>query len=47
LWQLAYTELFLTDIFWPDFREDNLLNSIVDYQKRQRRFGRIGEQVSA
>jgi|TARA_Y100001001_G_scaffold163591_1_gene192964 undecaprenyl diphosphate synthase len=47
LWQLAYTELFLTDIFWPDFREDNLLNSIVDYQKRQRRFGQIGEQVSA
>ena len=47
LWQLAYTELILTDIFWPDFREDNLLNSIVDYQKRQRRFGQIGEQVSA
>jgi len=47
LWQLAYTELFLTDIFWPDFREDALLNSIVDYQKRQRRFGQIGEQVSA
>ena len=47
LWQLAYTELFLTDIFWPDFREDDLLNSIVDYQKRQRRFGQIGEQVSA
>ena len=47
LWQLAYTELFLTDIFWPDFREDNLLNSIVDYQKRQRRFGQTGEQVSA
>ena len=47
LWQLAYTELFLTDIFWPDFREDDLLNSIVDYQKRQRRFGQTGEQVSA
>jgi len=47
LWQLAYTEFFLTDIHWPDFREEDLLNSIVDYQGRQRRFGQIEEQVSA
>ena len=47
LWQLAYTEFFLTDIHWPDFREEDLLNSIIDYQGRQRRFGQIKEQVSA
>ncbi len=47
LWQLAYTEFFLTDIHWPDFREEDLLNSIIDYQGRQRRFGQIEEQVSA
>jgi undecaprenyl diphosphate synthase len=47
LWQLAYTEFFLTDIQWPDFREEDLLNSIIDYQGRQRRFGQIEEQVSA
>tara|TARA_Y100000758_G_scaffold225263_1_gene162930 strand:- start:683 stop:1435 length:753 start_codon:yes stop_codon:yes gene_type:complete len=47
LWQLAYTELFMTDMFWPDFREKALLEAIVDYQNRQRRFGQTGEQVSA
>ena len=47
LWQIAYTEFFLTDIHWPDFREEDLLNSIIDYQGRQRRFGQIEEQVSA
>ena len=47
LWQLAYTELFMTNMFWPDFREKALLEAIVDYQNRQRRFGQTGEQVSA
>ena len=47
LWQLAYTELFMTNMFWPDFREKALLEAIVDYQSRQRRFGQTGEQVSA
>ena len=47
LWQLAYTELFMTNMFWPDFREKELLEAIVDYQNRQRRFGQTGEQVSA
>ena len=46
LWQLAYTELFMTNMFWPDFREKALLEAIVDYQNRQRRFGQTGEQVS-
>ena len=45
LWQSAYTELYMVDIFWPEFREKELLNSINDYQSRQRRFGRTGEQV--
>ncbi len=47
LWQSAYTEFYMTDAFWPDFREKELLNSILDYQSRQRRFGQTGEQVSA
>jgi len=46
LWQLAYTELFMTNMFWPDFREKALLEAIEDYQSRQRRFGLTGEQVS-
>ena len=47
LWQSAYTELFLTDTFWPDFREDSLFKAINDYQTRQRRYGMTGEQISA
>ena len=46
LWQSAYTELYMTDKFWPDFREDELLHSILDYQTRQRRYGQTSEQVS-
>jgi undecaprenyl diphosphate synthase len=45
LWQLAYSELYFTDIYWPDFREENLFAAIVDYQRRERRFGKIGEQI--
>ena len=45
LWQSAYTELYMVDVFWPEFREKELLSSINDYQSRQRRFGRTGEQV--
>lgn len=45
LWQMAYTELYFTDILWPDFTGDDLLDSILDFQKRQRRFGYTGEQV--
>ena len=46
LWQSAYTELYMTDIFWPDFREEAFLGAIIDYQNRQRRFGQTSEQVS-
>ena len=45
LWQSAYTEFYMTDIHWPDFREKELLDSIIDYQMRQRRFGKISEQI--
>ncbi|NUN99201.1 MAG: isoprenyl transferase [Saprospiraceae bacterium] len=45
LWQAAYSELLFTDIFWPDFRKEHLHQAIVDYQRRERRFGKISEQV--
>lgn len=45
LYQLAYTELYFTDTRWPDFRKENFYEAIVDYQKRERRFGKTGEQV--
>jgi undecaprenyl diphosphate synthase len=41
LWQLAYTELFVTPVLWPDFRREHLFHAIYDYQKRERRFGRV------
>lgn len=41
LWQLAYTELYLTPVLWPDFRRDHLFEAIHDYQRRERRFGRV------
>jgi undecaprenyl diphosphate synthase len=41
LWQLAYTELYITGVLWPDFRRDHLFQAIHDYQKRERRFGRV------
>jgi undecaprenyl diphosphate synthase len=46
LWQLAYTELYFTDTLWPDFGKDNFYNAIIDFQKRERRFGKTSEQVS-
>lgn len=45
MWQLAYSELYITDVLWPDFRKKDLHDAILDYQKRQRRFGKTGEQV--
>jgi undecaprenyl diphosphate synthase len=45
LYQLAYAELFFTNVLWPDFRKENLYEAIVDYQKRERRFGKTGKQV--
>ncbi|MEO8168215.1 MAG: polyprenyl diphosphate synthase, partial [bacterium] len=45
LWQLAYTEIFITNKLWPAFRRDELYEAIRDYQKRERRFGMVSEQV--
>jgi len=42
LWQLAYTELHITPVFWPDFDRESLYEAILDYQRRDRRFGRVG-----
>ncbi len=39
LWQIAYSELYVTEVLWPDFDRDDLLEAIVDYQSRARRFG--------
>ncbi len=46
LWQLAYTELFFTPKLWPDFRRSDLFDAVLDYQKRERRFGMTSEQVN-
>lgn len=45
LWQCAYSELYFCDTYWPDFREEELCKAILDYQKRERRFGKTSEQV--
>jgi undecaprenyl diphosphate synthase len=45
LWQTSYTELYFTEILWPDFRGDDLLRSIIDYQQRERRYGLTPEQI--
>ena len=45
LWQIAYSELYFCDSYWPDFSEDDLHKAIISYQGRQRRFGKTGEQV--
>ncbi|MCZ2442596.1 MAG: isoprenyl transferase [Flavobacteriales bacterium] len=46
LWQIAYTELYFTDVLWPDFTREDLFQAIVDYQQRERRFGVISEQLA-
>jgi undecaprenyl diphosphate synthase len=45
LYQLAYAELYFTNVRWPDFRKENLYEAILDFQNRERRFGKTGEQV--
>lgn len=45
LYQLAYTELYFSQVLWPDFRKENLYEAIFDFQNRERRFGKTGEQV--
>ncbi len=45
LWQIAYSELYFTPVYWPDFNNDELLKAVEYYQTKQRRFGKTGEQV--
>lgn len=45
LWQIAYAELYFTDVFWPDFSEQHLIEALKDYQNRERRFGKTSEQL--
>lgn len=47
LWQIAYAELYFTDKLWPDFRKEDLYEAILNYQSRERRFGKTSEQVKA
>ncbi len=46
LWQLAYAELYITPILWPDFRHEHFLDAIETYQSRERRFGKVSEQIT-
>jgi len=45
LWQIAYAELYFTNTLWPDFKKENLFNAILEYQNRERRFGKTSEQI--
>jgi undecaprenyl diphosphate synthase len=47
LWEIAYAELYVTPKLWPDFRREDLYQAIADFQKRERRFGKTGEQVKS
>jgi undecaprenyl diphosphate synthase len=47
LWQIAYSELYMSEILWPDFRREHLYEAIRSYQQRERRFGKISEQVKS
>jgi undecaprenyl diphosphate synthase len=46
LWQLAYTEIYVTDVLWPDFRRLELFKAIAEFQKRERRFGKVSDQLT-
>ena len=45
LWQIAYAELYFTDVLWPDFKKEDLYRAILNYQNRERRFGKTSEQL--
>jgi len=45
IWQIAYSEIYISQVYWPDFRRNNLYEAISDYQKRERRFGMVSEQL--
>lgn len=47
LWQLSYAEIYFTEVMWPDFRKDVFLQALADFQSRERRFGRTGDQVNS
>ncbi len=47
LWQLAYSEMYVTDVLWPDFRRNQLYEAIESFQSRERRFGKVSEQISS
>jgi undecaprenyl diphosphate synthase len=47
LWQIAYSELYFTNTLWPDFHKENLYEAIYDFQNRERRFGKISEQIQS
>jgi undecaprenyl diphosphate synthase len=47
LWQIAYSELYFIDVLWPDFTEDHLHEALINYQKRERRFGKTSEQIQS
>jgi undecaprenyl diphosphate synthase len=47
LWQIAYSELYITEVLWPDFRKEHFYEAIIDYQKRERRFGKTSEQIDS
>lgn len=47
IWQSAYTELYFTSKLWPDFRKEDLYKAIIDYQQRERRFGKVSEQIKS
>ncbi|MBO3698947.1 isoprenyl transferase [Roseivirga sp. E12] len=47
LWQMAYTEFFITDTLWPDFRKEDLYKALISYQERERRFGMTSEQLKS
>ena len=46
LWQMAYTELYITDVLWPDFGKEDLFKAVINYQNRERRFGKTSEQIA-
>jgi undecaprenyl diphosphate synthase len=46
LWELAYSEFYFSPVFWPDFNKEEFYKAILDYQQRERRFGKISEQIS-
>ena len=47
LWQIAYSEIYITEVLWPDFRKQHFYEAILDYQKRERRFGKTSEQIDS